>query len=233
MTTKEKLAIEYINLKKQFEGDNFEENLTDNQIWYLTKRNSIADFKRKIEAIKKDIDDKDMQLKREAYFLTPEGQDYKKKIEDLIANYRADWKKIRDDFENWIINKVNEMVPGKWTARLSLGSYMSGNVEIGLVNRDPKRNFPMEFGHEFTIYFDNYNYGEETPRFELNYGTLGAFDLFNDETRPLYLNGLATISNNKEFLHVLMEKFIENCNRIKEISKNIDDLNEKLDNPKI
>ena len=120
MTTKEKLAIEYINLKKQFEGDNFEENLTDNQVWYLTKRNTITDFKHKIEDIKKAIDDKDMELKKEAYFLTPEGQDYKKKIEDLIANYRADWKKIRDDFENWIINKVNEMAPGNWTARLSL-----------------------------------------------------------------------------------------------------------------
>ena len=107
MTTKEKLAIEYINLKKQFEGDNFKENLTDNQIWYLTKRFRIADFKRKIEAIKKDIDDKDMQLKKEAYFLTPEGQDYKKKIEDLVTNYRADWKKIRDDFaiKKWIVNK--------------------------------------------------------------------------------------------------------------------------------
>ena len=34
-------------------------------------------------------------------------------------------------------------------------------------------------------------------------------------------------------IHVLMKKFVENCNIIKEISKNIDDLNEKLDNPKI
>ena len=125
------------------------------------------------------------------------------------------------------------MVPGNWTACLNLSSYMSGNVEIGLVNRDPERNYDMQFGHTFTIYFDGYNHGKKSPQFELNYGTLGSFNLFNDETRPLYLNGLASISNNKEFLQILMGKFIENCNSIKEISKKIDELNKKLNNPEI
>ena len=234
MTQKEKLANEYLNLKRQFEGDdNFKENITDNQVWYLTKEFKIADLKYMIEAVKQDIEDKAIRIKREAYFLTPEGQSYKKNIEDTIDKYRTDWKEIHNGFENWIIDKVNEMVPGHWTAYLSISSCMSGHVEIGLVNRDPERNFPMQFGHEFTIYFDGYNFGQKSPRFELNYGTLGAFDLFNDETRPLYLNGLATISNNKEFLQILMAKFIEKCNDIKNISMQIDQLNDKLQNPVI
>ena len=233
MTTKEKLATEYINLKKQFDGDNFKENATDNQMWYLVKQFKVADLMLKIEAVKRAITEKAIRLKREAYFVTPEGQNYKKNIEDLIAQHRTDLKKIHDDFKNWIINKVNDMVPGNWTACLNLSSYMSGNVKIGLVNRDSERNYDMQFGHEFTIYFDGYNHGKKSPQFELNYGTLGSFDLFNDETRPLYLNGLASISNNKEFLQILMGKFIENCNSIKEISKKIDELNKKLNNPEI
>ena len=233
MTQKEKLATKYINLKKQFDGNDFKENITENQMWYLTRKFKVQDLKDKIEAVKLAIQERDIQLKKEAYFATPEGQVYKKEIEDRLEICHRNWKKIHDAFENWIINKVNEMVSGNWTARLSLGSYRLSNVEIGLVNRDPKRNFTMQFGHEFTIYFDSYNFGNVAPRFELNYGTLGAFDLFNDETRPLYLNGLATISNNKEFLKLLMIKFIENCNNIKEISKEIDELNEKLNNPKI
>ena len=233
MTTKEKLATEYINLKKQFDGDNFKENTTDNQMWYLVKQFKVADLMLKIEAVKRAITEKAIRLKREAYFVTPEGQNYKKNIEDLIAQHRTDLKKIHDDFKNWIINKVNDMVPGNWTACLNLSSYMSGNVKIGLVNCDPERNYDMQFGHEFTIYFDGYNHGKKSPQFELNYGTLGSFDLFNDETRPLYLNGLASISNNKEFLQILMGKFIENCNSIKEISKKIDELNKKLNNPEI
>jgi hypothetical protein len=233
MTTKEKLATEYLNLKKQFDGDNFKENITDNQMWYLTRNFKVQDLKDKIEAVKRAIINKEIRLRKEAYFATSEGQEYKKNIEDNITKYRNSWKEIHDNFENWIIKKVNEMIPGNWTARLNLSSYMSGNVEIGLVNRDPERNFTMQFGHEFTIHFDGYNYEKKTPRFDLNYGTVGAFDIFNDETRPLYLNGLATISNNKEFLQLLMAKFIENCNSIKEISKKIDELNKKLDNPVI
>ena len=233
MTANEKLATEYINLKKQFDGDNFKENATVNQTWYLAKKFKVADLIRNIEDLKQAIVEKAIRLKREAYFTTPEGQNYKKNIENLIAQHRTDWKKIHDDFENWIINKVNDMVPGNWTACLNLSSYTSGNVEIGLVNRDPERNYDMQFGHEFTIYFDGYNHGKKSPQFELNYGTLGSFDLFNDETRPLYLNGLASISNNKEFLQILMGKFIENCNSIREISKKIDELNKKLNNPEI
>ena len=131
MTAKEKLATEYINLKKQFDGDNFKENATTNQTWYLAKKFKVADLICNIEDLKQAIAEKAIRLKREAYFATSEGQNYKKNIEDLIAKYRTDWKKIHDDFENWIINKVNDMVPGNWTACLNLSSYMSGNIEIG------------------------------------------------------------------------------------------------------
>ncbi len=233
MTKKEKLATEYINLKREFDGNDFKENITENQIWYLTREFKIVHLETKIEAIKRAIKEKELRLKREAYFATPEGQTYKKEIEDRLETYRRELKDINNSFENWIIKKVNEMAPGNWTAKLSIGSYGSSHVEIGLVNRDPERNFTMQFGHEFTIYFDDYNFGKKAPKFELNYGTLGSFDLFNDETRPLYLNGLATISNNKEFLQLLMAKFIENCNNVKKISKQMDELERKLNNPVI
>ena len=233
MSQKEKLAAEYIELKKQFDGEDFKENILENQMWYLTRKFKVQDLQDKIEYVKYAIKEKELRLKREAYFTTPEGQAYKKEIEDSIETYRGAWKEIHDTFENWIIKKVNEMVPGNWTASLSLSPYMSGHVEIGLVNRDPKRNYAMQFGHEFTINYDSCYPCQNDPQFDLNYGTLGAFDLFKDETRPLYLNGLATITNNKEFLQVLMAKFIEKCSDIKEISKQIDELKNKLNNPPI
>jgi len=160
----------------------------------------------------------------------PEGKAYKADIESQIEKYRNDYRTMHDEFQNWIISEVNRMCPGGWTAHVSFG-YKSGNVEIGLINRDPERNSSMQFGHEFTIYFDGYTFDKKTPRFELNYGCLGCFDLFNDKTRPLYLNGLATISNNKEWLQLLMAKFIEYTNKEHELSKFGDELNNKLKNP--
>lgn len=84
MTQKEKLATEYINLKKQFDGNDFKENITENQMWYLTREFKVQDLKDKIEAVKRAIQEREIRLKKEAYFATPEGQVYKKEIEDRL-----------------------------------------------------------------------------------------------------------------------------------------------------
>lgn len=230
MTKKEKLANEYLALRKEFDGDNFNSDLTDNQVWYLVRKFKVYQLESKIETIKNAIKDKELSLKKEAYYDTPEGKLYKANIEFEIEKNHIEYKKIHDEFEDWITNEVNRMLPGGWGARLSLG-YMSGNVSIGLINRDHDRDAKFEFGHDFMIYFDAYSFGKKTPRFDLNYGTLGAFDVFNDETRPIYLNGLATISNNKEWLQLLMAKFIETVHKTTELSKSLDKLNDKLKNP--
>lgn len=232
MTKKEKLANQYIELRKEFDGPDFKENISDNQVWYLTRNFKVWQLEDKISAVKRAIEEKEIRLKKEAYFATPEGQAFKQNIENEINKSRETYHNVKDEFENWIKTEVNNMVPGNWGANLSI-SYMGGNVTIGLLNRDPKRNFEFQFGHDFTIYFDSYQYRKDTPRFELNYGTLGSFDLFEDETRPLYLNGLSTISNNKEWLQILMAKFNEYVKKLNTISKEIDELGKKLNNPNI
>jgi len=230
MTRKEKLANEYLALRKEFDGDDFRPGLTDNQVWYLVREFKVCQLESKIESVKHAIAEKELRLKREVYYDTPEGNAYKANIELEIDNYRKDYKKMHDEFEDWIVNEVNKMIPGGWGARLSIG-YMFGNVEIGLINRNSDKNAKFEFGHTFTIYFDAYSFGKKSPRFDLNYGSLGSFNLFNDETRPVYLNGLATISNNKEWLQLLMAKFIKNVHKAAENSKTIDALEAKLNNP--
>ena len=230
MTKKQKLANKYLALRKKFDGDDFNPGLTYNQVWYLVKEFKVNELELKIESVKRAIDEKELRLKREAYYDTPEGNAYKANIELEIDNCQKDYKKIHDEFEDWIVTEVNKMVPGEWGARLSIG-HKSGNISIGLINHDPYKDAKFVFGHNFMIYFDAYSFGKRSPRFDLNCGTLGSFDLFNDETRPLYLNGLATISNNKEWLQLLMAKFIEIVHKANENSKHIDELEAKLKNP--
>lgn len=235
MTKKEKLATEYLALKKEFDGDNFKPGLTDNQMWYLTKEFRVIDLEDKIEAVKKALNEKNRKALVEKYFTTPEGQKYKADIETQIQKSCEEYKKIHADFETWISDEVNRMVPGGWGVHLSLG-YKSGNVEIGLLNRDTDEKAKwrkLQFGHEFEIMFDLCNWGKKSPRFDLNYGTLGAFDLFENETRPLFLNGLATIANNKEWLQLLMAKFTEVVQKVNAISSKRDELDNMLKNPKI
>lgn len=230
MTQKEKLANRYIELRKQFDGEDFKPGLSSNQLWYLVKNFKVVDLQCKIEAVEKAIIEKDERLKVEAYYETEEGKLFKHNTEFQMEALCNKQKQIHEEFENWIITEVNKLVPGNWTADLHIG-YKSGNVEIGLVNRDPERNFKMEFGHNFTIYYDMEVYSKKSPRFELNYGTLGSFDLFNDELRLFYLNGLASISNNKEWLKLLLSKFEETVNKINDLEREYDVLSVKLKNP--
>lgn len=230
MGKKEKLANEYINLRKELDGNDFKPGLAENQVWYLVKVFKVYQLESKIEVVKNAIADKKHRLAIEAYYETAEGQAYKEDIEAKIEKCDQDYKSICNEFQDWIISEVNNTFPGGWTAKLSIG-YKSGNVEIGLINRDPERKFDMHFGHSFTIYFDSYEFDKKAPRFELNYGTLGSFDLFNDETRPLYLNGLSKISNNKEWLHLLMTKFIHYIKEANKLSEYVHELNNKLKNP--
>lgn len=231
MTRKETLANEYIELRKQFDGPDFRANAYENQISYLCKTFTITDLNDKIDAVKRAIREKANRIKNEAYLNTPEGMALKANIEAQIKTCQANYRKVHDEFESWINTEVNNLVPGGWGVNLHIG-YMSGNVEIGLINRDKGNpNRKLEFGHEFNIYFDSYAYGKRAPRFDLNYGTMGSFDIFNNEIRPIYLNGLATISNNKEFLQLLLAKFIENVQNANKISEELDKLRKQLENP--
>ncbi|MBR6907095.1 hypothetical protein IKN40_00945 [bacterium] len=232
MTKKEKLATEYLTLRKEFDGDNFKPGLRDNQIWYLVKEFKVYELEDKINAVKNAINEKNLRLKKEAYYITPEGKAYKENLENILNEKNNERLTIHDEFQKWISDEVNKMLPGGWGVNLSIG-YNSANVVIGLLNRDSNRNSEFQFGHTFEIYFDGHNFEKRSPRFELNYGTLGCFDLFNDETRPVYLNGLATISNNKEWLQLLMAKFIENVQKVYKILKEENELYVKLNNPKI
>lgn len=87
MSKKEKLANQYIELKKEFYGDEFNEVLAENQIWYLTKNFKVIDIENKIVAVKKLISAKNNRIKKEAYYATPAGMEYKKKLEDKMDEY--------------------------------------------------------------------------------------------------------------------------------------------------
>jgi len=71
MTKKEKLANEYIALRKEFDGDDFKPGLTENQIWWLVREFKVYQLEDKIDAVNRAIKEKKLRLKKEAYFETP------------------------------------------------------------------------------------------------------------------------------------------------------------------
>lgn len=232
MGKKEKLVNQYIELKKEFDGEEFNEALAENQIWYLTKNFKIVDIENKIITVKKLITTKKNRLKKEAYYATPAGMEYKNKLEDKMDEYLKVKKTIKDQLHNYIENVIGNMLGDAWTTKVSMG-YRSFYIEIGLKAIDPERigKFTFEFGQSFEIHWDGYGFGKQNPTLEMNVGTTGAFNLFGDGIRTEFYRGVATIANNKEFLQDLMAHITIADGKAREISKLYDECKNKLDNP--
>ena len=232
MGKKEKLANQYIELKKEFDGEEFNEALAENQIWYLTKNFKIVDIENKIIGVKKLITTKKNRLKKEAYYATPAGMEYKNKLEDKMDEYLKVKKTIKDQLHNYIENVICNMLGDAWTTKVSM-SYRSFYIEIGLKAIDPERigKFTFEFGQSFEIHWDGYGFGKQNPTLEMNVGTTGAFNLFGDGIRTEFYRGVATIANNKEFLQDLMTHITIADGKAREISKLYDECKNELDNP--
>ena len=224
MGKKEKLANQYIELKKEFDGDEFNEVLAENQIWYLTKNFKIVDIENKIIAVKKLITTKKNRLKKEAYYATPAGMEYKNKLEDKMDEYLKVKKTIKDQLHKYVENVIGSMLGYSWTTKVSMG-YRSFYIEIGLKAIDPERigKFTFEFGQSFEIHWDGYGFGKQNPTLEMNVGTTGAFNLFGDGIRTEFYRGVATIANNKEFLQDLMAHIAIADGKAMEISKLYDE----------
>ena len=232
MGKKEKLANQYIELKKEFDGEEFNEVLAENQIWYLTKNFKVVDIENKIIAVKKLIAAKKNRLKKEAYYATPVGMEYKNKLEDKMEEYLNANNSIKDQLNNYVENVIGNMLGDAWTTKVSMG-YRSFYIEIGLKAIDPERigKFTFEFGQSFEIHWDGYGFGKQNPTLEMNVGTTGTFNLFSDGIRTEFYRGVATIANNKEFLQDLMTHITIADGKAREISKLYDECKNKLDNP--
>lgn len=232
MGKKEKLANQYIELKKEFDGEEFKAGLTENQIWYLTQNFKAVDLEDKITAVTNAIVAKKARLKKEAYYATPAGMKYKKNLEDKMEEYRKANKSIENQLKNYVENAIGHMLGDAWTTKVSMG-YRSAYIEIGLKATDPERveKFTFEFGQSFEIRWDRYGFGKGNPEFNMNVGTAGSFNLFGDGIRAEFYHGVATVANDKEFLQDLMAHITIADGKAKEISKLYDECERKLENP--
>ena len=233
MGIKEKLANQYLELKKQYDGPEFKENLSTNKISYLVNEFKKVDLEDKIRAMETAIEAKALRLKKETFYATPEGEKYKKDLEkrkELFIHIR---KNVISGVEGFVQYFLNKYIGEGWGCQFSHG-WDRVNLTVGLRAFTPERiekGYFFEFGHEFEITWDKHDYSR--GELQMNYGTLGSFNLENGEGRLKYLRGMAEFADNKGWINKLKERFINDNAKLMEINRIIDEINNKLENPKI
>ena len=236
MTQKEKLIRQYFALKHKFDMNESCEKPcpaepTEKDIRSMQKEFKVMDLEYKISCVENALKNQAMRIEREKYFATEEGKLAKENAENEKANLWAQHKNLITELENWLNKELHYLFGDNWKCKFNTG-YKSIHGEIGVKNIDPEREgFDFEFGHSFDIYFDLDNFGKSSPRFEMNYGTLGSFDLFEDTYRSEYLEGQGKFANNKKLLKDLFDKMMNIEKRNEIIENKINEIDEFLENP--
>lgn len=108
--------------------------------------------------------------------------------------------------------------------------YSFYRIEIGL----KKDNTNVKFGHDFTIsYTDNYKMDKgkfiSNYELEMNYGTMGAYNMIDDLDRIKYIVAIGKVAGNKQLIDNLkktldehMEIDLENRMQYREVKEQLE-----------
>lgn len=212
MTQKEKLYFEYLEIQNSIYAVKGE---TDKQInldefskkgrFMAVARNSVVyDLQKSIKYAKQQLERYQFEAERDAWFKTAEGAQWKQDKEAQMQSIREQEMELLERARQYASVTVQQVIG----AHFDVTSFGESSMTIGLV-KEYKDGKPVAlFGHTFEVFFER-DYFKKELRWELNYPTMGGFDL-NEEnnTRTQYLVGLAKFASNKtlvpslrDFLH--------------------------------
>ena len=236
MNQKEKLIYQYFALKHKFDMN---ENCvrpcpaepTEKDIYSMRKEFKVMDLEYKISCVETALKNQAIRIEREKYFATNEGKLAKENAENEKANLWAQHKNLIIELENWLNKEIRYLFGDNWLCRVNTG-YHFVRVTIGMKNIHPENSCSdYEFGHSFEVIYDKDSLYDQGVHFEMNYGCLGAFDLFKDTYRSEYLEGQGRFANNKKLLKDLFDKMTDIENRDAELEKKMKEVERWLENP--
>lgn len=189
----------------------------------------VAGLKSNIEHVQESIDRlrKEVAVKRWAE--TEEGKAYMKVREEKIEALRQE----RIALHNENREETRKFVKYFLGEEFDLGTFCDSGMTIGLVKEYEDGKPKMYFGHTFDVYFDREFSEDKELRWELNYGTMGSFEIGKDANRGKYLVALAKFAVGGKEIELLKEQLHSYSAKSMEIQHQIWKLEGEMKNPKI
>lgn len=236
MTQKEKLYFEYLTIKNEIyavtgETDkqiNLDEFCKTGRFWKEAKDSTVAYLQRDIENAKRSLEQRKRDKKRDEWFATPEGAQWKQDKETEIKHLYEQEQHLMDSALQYT-SKVIKKLLGE---HFDVTSFGSRSMTIGIVKEYAEDGRAEAlFGHTFEVYFERNYFGKH--RWELNYGTMGSFNLDEDNsTRTQYLVGLAKFASDKAVVPALRDYLNGYTDSLHTLSSACYDAQAELKNPK-
>lgn len=224
MTQKEKLYKQYLELMNELyrlKGENEkvkelnDEYLNSYNFQHKAQGETLDVWKHEIQWVNSGIDSLKYELKKKAYFETPEGAKYKEQVEAEL-NELVTRRKAYHSAANITISDI-------------IKTYLGTGWEVGECGRWMRIYYTRgKRTHEFSI---DYNPWDGEDNFTMNYPTCGSWDLLHDEGMREYLAGLGKFGSDKDTLRKIMAIMKDYAKNDNELSSLIYKVYDKLKNP--
>ena len=236
MTQKEKLINEYFTLKNQFEMNEGKETQFDNFIargdyYYYSKKFKVYELKEMVDNMRIKLERQAKETAVENYFNTEEGAKVKSELNVELEAIKEEVTALKESTNEDIKKLIISTLGDKFTSILHVG-YKNCYIEIGIKEDETS----LKFGHTFEVrYDDNAKYvnGRWISQYELemNYPTLGSFNLMEDEDRVAYIFGMGSFANNKKLHEQLIDIFNTYIKLLNMLDEQRNEVEKKLSNP--
>lgn len=185
------------------------------------------DIERLTKAIDKQIIENDRRAQTEAYYATEEGQARKAALEEKKEQLDMERISLNSVFYDMMKSWIRQFLGDHWTVRRC----NKGNVSFQIFDAE-KADYV--FGSEIEVYADkNYYWNDNKERFETNVGTMGSFDLLDQEpgTRARFYMDLGKFLSDRERLSNLKSMMFLYEDRLVEIHNQMKANEAELENP--
>ena len=234
MTIKEKLCKQYIiawnKVYRLIEKDLFnesEEYFASNEFKLFAKQHTKAELQDSIDVAVRTYEEEVEKLRIENYFNTEDGKARKEELEKAIE----DLQNKADSFKGNMQTEMNAIIK-EWLGDLWGVNMYNGSMEIGVIKGVHENGwFNFHFGRDFDIYFSDYVTENGKFRFDMNYGTTGSFNPFEDDVHREFVIGMGKFLGDTEKLLYIKKKVHEYVYHLQKLSDNIYDLRNELKNP--
>lgn len=182
------------------------ENLTKSFRFFREVENSkMYELKERLETLERQykdtIEKNERDLKRDAYYATPEGAEHKNNLEQEIAQLQNAWHRTFHDDVRYLEKRIQQGLGEHW----GVINYDSRCLNIGVIDmgKTTPENCEYFFGQSIEIRYERNPFGSGKETYQANCGTCGSFNMEGGDQvgeRALFYAGIGKLFSDKQLI---------------------------------
>ena len=242
MTAKEKLYLEYIQVKNALAEIKGEKPFIEDVDGFV----QTSEFKLRLVGYKKEelrtmitgaknrCRIAENTKKNEEFLKTPKGVAFLAEREKLLVVLNKDIIDTQIAIQNDVNAEIKDWLGGEWGVNVR-----DMSMEVGIIDTEKEiveyngiSMIPFIFGHTFEVYYDRCYTNHTITSFSMNYGAMMGFELMDASVkRPTLLNGMSKFANDFERLGKLKDMLQTFVYNIIELQKKRNLVQNEIRNP--